>query len=380
MAETSYDEAMRRAVALAEQGRWHACPNPTVGAVLLRDGRIAAEGYHHAAGGPHAEIECLADARAKGVDTRGATMVVTLEPCNHYGKTPPCSEALIEAGISRVVFGLRDPNPTAAGGLERLREAGVEIIGPVLEQECRDLVADFLVWQNEQRPYVILKLAATLDGRISTRNRQRLEISNAASRRCVHQLRAGVGRCGGAVLIGGGTFRADNPALTARDAPAERQPLACILTSRLPQPAADFQLLRDRPQDTVFFVSPAACASTVAHALGEKGVRVFSVGPGVNGRADFPALFKLIRQELGCPYVLCEGGGKLGASLLESGLVDEFLLHLSPRVLGDNEAAPLLQGRNPASMDEALGLRVTDARLCDGDVHLRMRPVPQGER
>ena len=111
MADTSYEEAMRRAVALAEQGRWQACPNPTVGAVLLRDGRIVAEGYHHAAGQPHAEIECLNDARAKGIDPRGATIVVTLEPCNHHGKTPPCSEALIEAGIGRVVFGLRDPNP-----------------------------------------------------------------------------------------------------------------------------------------------------------------------------------------------------------------------------------------------------------------------------
>ena len=244
MADTSYDEAMRRAVALAEQGRWQACPNPTVGAVLLRDGRIVAEGYHHAAGQPHAEIECLNDARAKGIDPRGATIVVTLEPCNHHGKTPPCSEALIEAGIARVVFGLRDPNPKAAGGLERLRDAGIDIVGPVLEQECRDLVADFLVWQTEQRPYIILKLAATLDGRISTRNRQRQQISNAASHHNVHLLRAGIGHCGGAVLIGGGTFRADNPALTARAVPADRQPLACILTSRLPQPAADFHLLR----------------------------------------------------------------------------------------------------------------------------------------
>lgn len=380
MPDTSYDGAMRRALALAERGRWNACPNPTVGAVLLRDGRIVAEGYHRAAGEPHAEIECLADARARGIDPRGATMAVTLEPCNHHGKTPPCSEALIAAGITRVVFGLRDPNPRAAGGLERLLQAGIEVTGPVLEQECRDLVADFLVWQTEQRPYVILKLASTLDGRISTRNRQRQQISNAASHHNVHLLRAGVGHCGGAVLIGGGTFRADNPALTARTVPTDRQPLACILTSRLPQPTADFQLLRDRPQDTVFFVSPAACASTVAHALGEKGVRVFSLGPGINGRPDFPALFKLLRQDLGCPYILCEGGGKLGTALLESGFVDEFHLHLSPRVLGDNEAAPLLQGRSPASMDEAIGLRVTDVRLCDGDVHLSLRPTPQGVR
>ena len=324
MPDTSYEGAMRRALALAEQGRWNACPNPTVGAVLLRDGHIVAEGYHRAAGEPHAEIECLADARAKGIDPRGATMAVTLEPCNHHGKTPPCSEALIEAGIARVVFGLRDPNPLAAGGLERLRQAGIDVTGPVLEQECRDLIADFLVWQTEQRPYVILKLASTLDGRISTRNRQRQQISNAASHHNVHLLRAGIGHCGGAVLIGGGTFRADNPALTARTVPTDRQPLACILTSRLPQPTADFQLLRDRPQDTIFFVSPAACASTVAHALGEKGVRVFSVGPGINGRPTFPPSSNCCGRIWAAPTFCAKAAANWGHRCLNPALWTSF--------------------------------------------------------
>ena len=217
MTEQDFAPFMHEAIALAEQGRWKACPNPTVGAVLARDGRVVARGWHHEAGQDHAEVDCLKDAAARGVDPKGCTLVVTLEPCNHQGKTPPCTQAILDAGISRVVMGLADPNPQAAGGAARLRDAGVEVIGPVCEAECRDLVADFLIWQSTDRPYVILKMAATLDGRIATRNGQSQWISCEASRREVQELRAGLGLSGGAVLVGGGTFRADNPRLTARE-------------------------------------------------------------------------------------------------------------------------------------------------------------------
>ena len=156
---------MRRALELAERGRWSTAPNPTVGAVLVKDGAVAAEGWHQVCGQAHAEVNCLRDAASKGVDPRGGTLYVTLEPCNHFGKTPPCSHAVLEAGISRVVIGMLDPNAKAAGGADFLREHGVEVVSGVLEQECRDLVADFLVWQTTRRPYVILKMASTLDGR-----------------------------------------------------------------------------------------------------------------------------------------------------------------------------------------------------------------------
>ena len=148
MSENIFAPFMREALALAENGRWSACPNPTVGAVLVRDGQVVARGWHHAAGQPHAEVECLRDAQRQGIDPAQCTLVVTLEPCNHYGKTPPCSEAVLAAGIKRVVIGLYDPTPKAAGGAERLRAAGVEVIGPVCERECRDQVADFLAWQH----------------------------------------------------------------------------------------------------------------------------------------------------------------------------------------------------------------------------------------
>ena len=302
---------------------------------------------------------------------------VSLRPQQGVLQIP--GKAVLAAGIKRVVIGLYDPTPKAAGGAERLRAAGVEVIGPVCEQECRDQVADFLAWQ-QGRPYVILKMAATMDGRIATRTGHSRWVSSEGSRALVHRLRAGIGRAGGAVLVGGGTFRADNPCLTARipGETVERQPLACVLTSRLPNPAGDIHLLKERPHQAVFLCSPAAAASTAAHALRQMGVRVLALGPGQRGCPDFPAMFHMLYEELHCPYVLCEGGGHLALSLLEAGFADEFLLHLAPRILGDNEAAPLFDGRSPLTMAEALDLRVCRTTLCDGDVHLQLRPaIPQ---
>lgn len=368
---------MEEAIKLAERGKFLTCPNPAVGAVLVQDGEIVAKGWHKAPGQPHAEIECLLDAEKKGVSPKGATMVVTLEPCAHHGKTPPCVDALVNAGIKTLVYGIRDPNPQAGGGAEKLSAAGIEVIGSVLEDGCRDLIADFIVWQETARPYILLKLAATLDGRIATRNGHSRWISGMASRKKSHCLRGGIAHCQGAILIGGGTFRADNPLLTVRD--CERtdcgQPLACILTSRLPKADADFQLLRERPDQTVFFASPAAAASTTAEALRKLGCRVFAIGPNVYGSPDFALMFKIMRQELGCLYVMCEGGGKLALSLLEAGYIDEFHLHIAPMILGDNDARPLFTGRAPLSLEEALRMRFFGATLYEGDAHLLLRPL-----
>lgn len=368
---------MQEAIALAQKARFHTWPNPNVGAVLVRDGKVVARGWHKAAGQPHAEIECLRNARESGVDTEGTIMVVTLEPCVHHGKTPPCVDALLEARIGGLVFGAHDPNPEARGGASKLAEAGVKVAGPVLERECLDLIADFKVWQTTSRPYVILKLASTIDGRIATRAGHSRWISGEASRKEVHCLRAGIGSCGGAILIGGGTFRADNPALSARpdDGVAYRQPLSCVLTSRLPKADADFQMLRERPGDVVFFASPAATASTTAEALRKIGCRVLSIGPANQGGPDFANMFVKMREELGCPYVLCEGGGRLALSLLEAGYVDEFHMFMAPMILGDNDARPLFTGRNPLSLDEALRMRLCSCSIVDGDARLLLRPA-----
>ena len=375
MSELDFVPFMHEAIDLAEKGRWHACPNPTVGAVLVRDGQIVARGWHHAAGEDHAEVDCIKDAASRGINPAECTLVVTLEPCCHQGKTPPCTEAVKAAGIKKVVVGLADINPVACGGACQLRECGVEVIEGVCEQECRDLVADFLIWQQHKRPYVMLKMAATLDGRIATRKGQSKWISCDKSREEVQELRAGIGLCGGAILVGGGTFRTDNPQLTVRGENAGAQPLACVLTSRLPQPDADFHLLKDRPEQTVFMVSPAAAASTTAKALRDIGVRVLALGPGMHGGPDFPNLLRTVWEELHCPYMLCEGGGHLALSLLEAGLVDDFRLHLAPMILGDEDALPLFSGRAPLSLEEALRMRVNNTHLCGDDIHIHLRPL-----
>ena len=370
---SDYAPFMLHAIRLAEKGRWTACPNPTVGAVLVRNNEIVAEGWHHAAGQPHAEVECLRDAAAKGVNPAECSLLVTLEPCNHYGKTPPCSEAVIAAGIKHVIIGMRDPNPVAGGGLERLQAAGVHTEAGLCARECEDLTADFRCWQKK-RPYVILKMASTLDGRIATRTGHSQWISAPESRASVHELRKNAARCGAAVFIGGGTFRADNPSLTVRtEGYTGVQPAACVVSSRLPAPDADYKLLRERPLDTIFLSSPAAAASSTAAALRKNGVRVIALEQMLQ-KTSFLPVFHQLYEEYGFHYIICEGGGKLALSLLNEGLVDEFRLHLAPLILGDNEAKPLFDGLSPMTLDEGLGMRITDTKYCGQDIHLTLRP------
>ena len=375
MSHTDWTPFMHKAVQLAEQGRFTAAPNPAVGAVLVQEGDIVAQGAHLEFGGPHAEINCLEDAAQKGLNPADCTLVVTLEPCCHSGKTPPCTRAILAAGIRRVVIGLADPNPEAAGGAAILREAGLEVVSGVAEQACRDLLADFLVWQEGKRPYVFLKLASTLDGRVATRTGHSQWISSQASRQRVHALRAQIGLAGGAVLVGGGTLAMDNPLLTARPQgeTVQRQPLAATVSSRL-SGLSQLQLIQQRPTQSLVYCSAAAAASPVAEHLRSLGVRVHGiVGSSRNGLLDLnDAMIHMHSQ--GCHYVLCEGGGKLGLSLLEAGLVDEFHLHLAPKVMGDAEAIPLFQGREPLTVEEGLGMRLVRTEQHGPDCHLILRP------
>ncbi len=365
---------MRAALELAERGRWSTAPNPTVGAVLVQEGRIVAEGWHQVCGQAHAEVSCLRDAREKGVDVSRCTLYVTLEPCNHQGKTPPCTKAILEAGIPRVVVGMPDVNAQAAGGAEYLRSMGVSVEMGVLEAECRDLVSDFVIWQTTRRPYVILKMASTLDGRIATRAGRSQLISNRASHEEVMRLRENIGRAGGAVLVGGNTFLLDNPRLTARTESVQRQPLAAVMTSRLPAGDTSCHLLDERPGDCVFFSTAAQAASPSAAALRNRGARVYGVDcPAGKHALDVEEVLTRLREDEHCLYVLCEGGGKLALSLLERGLVDEFHLHLAPIILGDADATPVFAGRTADSMEDALRMRVVKTSVVNGDIHLYFR-------
>ncbi len=378
MDSSAFAPHMRHAATLALQGRAYVYPNPTVGAVLVRDNVIVAEGWHKEYGGPHAEVECLNDAKAKNIDPSTCTLVVTLEPCHHHGKTPPCTQAILEAGIKHVVFGLRDPNEIASGGAAYLASQGVKVEEGVEALLCRDILADFLCWREKKRPYVLLKLASTLDGRIATRTGQSQWVSGEDSRHRVQIMRKKIARVGGAIMIGGGTFREDNPRLTVRYPEGEEgpQPLACIVTSRLPVVSLDNTILQTRPKDAIFFSTPAGAASPTAKALIDMGARVWSQAPQ-SGAIRLPQLDILLGRlfsELQCPYVLCEGGGKLALSLLELGLVDEFHLHLAPCILGDNEARPLFDGKSPTNMSEALSMRISDYEMHGEDIHLVLRP------
>ena len=367
---------MARALELAERGRGCVMPNPRVGAVLVRDGAIVAEGWHKVFGGPHAEVECLHDAERNGVSPVGATMYVTLEPCNHFGKTPPCSRTLLDAGVSRVVIGCLDPNPVAGGGAALLREGGVEVTVGVLEDACRDAVADFIIWQTRGRPFVTVKLAMTLDGRIATRTGDAAWVSGEASRARVHAMRAAAS----AVMVGGGTLRADNPRLTHRLPDASPlahnpQPLAVIVTRELPAADAPLALLRERPGQLVFLTGEKTAASKQADALAKAGVRVWGLPQTGQGNLELAAGLARLRREAHVYALLCEGGGGLAASLLAQGLLDELVIFYAPKVLGDAAAVPGFSGLDVPAMRDAAGLRFTALERCGEDVMVRLRPA-----
>jgi diaminohydroxyphosphoribosylaminopyrimidine deaminase/5-amino-6-(5-phosphoribosylamino)uracil reductase len=366
---------MQKAIEAAENGRWRTAPNPVVGAVLVRGGQIVSQGWHERFGGPHAEVNCIRDAAQQGGQLDDCTLYVTLEPCNHQGKQPPCTRAILDAGIRHVVMGMEDVNKTAAGGKEFLREHGVTVESGVLEEKCRDLVSDFIIWQLTARPYMILKMASTLDGRIAAGNGKPEIITGEASRAEVMRYRKNIGIAGGAVLIGGNTFYLDDPQLTARIEGAEKQPLAAVVTSRLPSPERKCRLVDERAGDCVFFTTAAQAASPAAAVLRDKGARVHVADRAAGGKLlDLKQVAGILRKEEHCPYVYCEGGGRIALALLEDHLVDELHMHLAPAILGDADAKPVFYGRAVSGMRDALRMKVFRTSVAGGDIHLYFRP------
>lgn len=369
---------MRRAAELALRGRGATAPNPCVGAVLVKGDAIVAEGWHQFFGGPHAEVNCLADARARGVDPAGCDLYVTLEPCNHYGKTPPCAKAVVEAGIKRVFVGCCDPNAEACGGADTLRAAGVEVVTGVEEALCRDIIDEFVLWQTTKRSYNILKMASTIDGKIAARGGRPEAVSGEQSMYDVHRIRSRVR----AVIVGGNTFYGDNPQLTCRlkadDMPQGfRQPYAVIVTGKLPKAYSTFTILRQRPQDAIFWTTEYAATTPLADELRERGTRIWALPElptGSGGWLDFAPAFERLRQELSCCHTLCEGGGHLALSLCRQGLVDEFVHYVAPRVLGDEEGKSLFAGMSAQSMAQALSFRLAHADSCGDDLKLTYKP------
>ncbi|RME36824.1 MAG: bifunctional diaminohydroxyphosphoribosylaminopyrimidine deaminase/5-amino-6-(5-phosphoribosylamino)uracil reductase RibD, partial [Planctomycetota bacterium] len=314
---------MRRAIALARRGLGRVEPNPPVGCVIVRHGRIVAEGWHRRFGGPHAEIDALRRCPAQAA--RGATVYVSLEPCAHFGKTPPCADALIAAGAARVVAAMRDPHPHVAGkGFRRLRQAGIRVETGVLRDEAAELLAPYLTRLHLARPYVIAKWAQSLDGKLAAAGGDSKWISNERSRREVHRLRARVD----VILVGAETLRRDDPLLTARDVPLRRRAARVVLDGRLRVPLRCRLVDTARDVSTWVFTSAGAARTPKADRLRAKGVNVAAMRSR-NGRLDLRAvLTELARREV--TNLLVEGGADVLTGFLGERLVDEAWVFTAP--------------------------------------------------
>jgi diaminohydroxyphosphoribosylaminopyrimidine deaminase/5-amino-6-(5-phosphoribosylamino)uracil reductase len=309
---------MRRALELARLGWGQTAPNPMVGAVVVRDGAIVGEGYHTRFGAAHAEVEALS---AAGERAQGATVYVTLEPCAHFGKTPPCADALIAARVARVVVAARDPNREAAGGIERLRDAGIAVTLGVVESETRELNAPFFHSFTEKRPWITLKLALSLDGAVADAAGHSRWITGAESRRVVHEMRAG----SDAIGVGIGTVLTDNPSLTVRDVPSPRvAPRRVVFDrgARLPVGSVLARTARDIPT-IVIAESPPAARATALTALGVRVIDATSLRVALDALGD-----------AGIRSLLVEGGARLAGALIGAGMVDRLVIFQGTAMLG----------------------------------------------
>lgn len=376
---------MDRALQLAALGRSSTAPNPRVGCVIVRDGHVVGEGWHRRTGEPHAEVHAL---RAAGPQARGATVYVTLEPCSHYGRTPPCADALIAAGVGRVVVAMQDPNPLVAGrGLQALREAGIAVSLGEGAAAAQALNRGFIARLTRSRPWLTLKLAASLDGRTAMASGESRWITGAAARADVHRLRAEAG----AVLVGADTVCHDDPALDVRDwqpaPPAElRAPDRIVLDTRARVPrdarvwrddgarrywalAAERAAVTSAPPGVQVLALPLAPAAAVADGLEADGLED---GAGAGRHLHLPALLQALAAE-GVNEVLAEAGPHLAGALLQAGVVDELLLYLAPCLLGD-AARPLAVLPGLQALAERLALRYCAADTVGDDLRLRLRP------
>ncbi|MDX2349590.1 MAG: bifunctional diaminohydroxyphosphoribosylaminopyrimidine deaminase/5-amino-6-(5-phosphoribosylamino)uracil reductase RibD [Porticoccus sp.] len=357
---------MARAMKLAARGQYTCMPNPAVGCVIVLNNSVVGEGWHQLAGEAHAEVNALQDA---GELARGATVYVTLEPCRHFGRTPPCADALIEAGVARVVYGMSDPNPKVAGsGLEKLRQAGIAVEGPGLEVEAQQLNRGFIKRQQQGLPWVTVKLAMSLDGRTAMDSGESQWITGSAARRDVQRLRAK--SC--AIVTGIGTVLHDDPSLTVRANELEldnaadiatRQPLRVVVDSQLKTPT-DAKILS---VEGLAFIA-TACDDSLTVPI--EGAEVVCLA-GDDGQVDLSALLKVLAEKE-CNRVLVEAGAELAGAFLQAGLVDEFVIYMAPKLLGSS-ARPLLT-LPLDSMDQQVGLDITDMRQVGDDIRITARP------
>ena len=353
---------MAQALRLAEQGLYGTSPNPRVGCVLASGENIVGSGWHQRAGEPHAEVYALREA---GKAARGSTAYVTLEPCSHHGRTPPCAEALIDAGVARVVIAVQDPNPQVAGeGIEKLRAAGIVVECGLMEAEARELNAGFFLRMTRGMPLLRSKIAMSLDGRTALANGVSKWITGEAARRDVQHWRAR--SC--AVLTSINTVLADDAQLNVRDISISRQPLRVVLDSRLRMPL-NARILQNCERGNVLIYTVQQDAGKIA-ALEKLGATVCVLPPG-NGQVDLPAVLGDLAKR-GCNEVLVEAGSTLNGALLKAGLVDELVLYLAPQLLGD-AARGMAQLGVLTGLDQRINLKWQDVRQVGNDLRITVK-------
>lgn len=374
---------MTQALRLAEQGLYTTTPNPRVGCVIVKDGEVIGSGFHLKAGEPHAEVMALRAARLRYPDKlAGADMYVTLEPCSHFGRTPPCADALLNAGVARVVVAMQDPNPLVAGrGLAKLQEQGVAVAHGLLQTQAQELNAGFISRMTRQRPYVRSKIAASLDGRTALANGESKWITGDAARRDVHHWRAR----GCAILTGSGTVHADDPQMNVREVETSRQPLRVVVDSQL-SIKPDAAILRGGKTLVVHAVELENIQQ--GHAgLAEQGQRLLEAGAELlylpvqasTGAAPRVCLHSLLAAlaERGVNELMVEAGEGLNGALLDAGLIDEFLIYYAPVLMGSGAngmfAIPAL-----VDMQQRTQLEIMDLRQIGRDIRLRARPYASG--
>ncbi|MDR1397505.1 MAG: bifunctional diaminohydroxyphosphoribosylaminopyrimidine deaminase/5-amino-6-(5-phosphoribosylamino)uracil reductase RibD [Desulfarculales bacterium] len=352
---------MAHTLALSARAQGSASPNPAVGAVVVREGRVVGQGLHRQAGQPHAEVLALTQA---GAAARGADLYVNLEPCNHQGRTPACTQAILQAGIKRVVYGAADPNPLAGGGGSFLAAQGLEVQGGMLAERCRHTHRFFLTWITSGRPYVILKSAVSLDGRIADASGHSQWISGEKARREAHRLRSQVD----AVMVGAGTVLADNPRLSSRIKNG-RNPVRVVVDSRLSTPPQAAML--DEPGRTVIACVIKA-SKEKAQALVARGAQIMPLPGDEKGRVDLTCLLPTLARE-GITSILAEGGGELAFSLARLKFIDELNLFMAPIIIGGKSAPSFVGGDGFATLAEALPFTVPTVRRLGKDLFLSAR-------
>ncbi len=340
---------MRRALFLARKGMGKTSPNPMVGAIILRHGKIVGEGYHHGPGQPHAEVMALGQA---GRTAKGGTLYTNLEPCCHTGKrTPPCTNAIIESGIARVVIAMEDPNPKVCGrGVKILRKAGISVTTGLLKQDAQKLNETFTKYMTTKRPFVLLKAAMTLDGKIATKMGESRWISGRPARQEVHRLRSLVD----AVLVGIGTVLADNPGLLANRR-GFKNPLRVVIDPSLKIPVSTRLVLSCRETPTLVLTTRAA-SSIKLQELKQLGVRVETLPTSPKGKIAFQTILTLLGKT-GITSLLIEGGGKVNGMALREGVVDKVLFYIAPKLLCGNDAKDVTAGVAIASLARAVQIQ-----------------------